>query len=69
MQAHLDGGNPARSLPMDADERQQLRDHKLITAKPVQYIANVDEDGLKDGNAYLKQVRADFRRTGQRTRR
>ena len=56
MQAHLDGGNPARSLPLEADEKLMLRDHNLITAKPALYIANVDEAGLKNGNAYLKQV-------------
>ncbi|HET8882020.1 MAG TPA: redox-regulated ATPase YchF [Solimonas sp.] len=56
MQAHLDGGQPARSLALEADEKLQLRDLHLITAKPALYIANVDEAGLKDGNAYLTRV-------------
>jgi GTP-binding protein YchF len=56
VQAHLDGGQPARSLALEADEKLQLRDLHLITAKPALYIANVDEAGLKDGNAYLTRV-------------
>ncbi len=56
MQAHLDSGQPARSLTLDAEENLQLRDLHLITAKPALYIANVDEAGLRDGNEYLKRV-------------
>ncbi|WP_028008973.1 redox-regulated ATPase YchF [Solimonas flava] len=56
VQAHLDTGAPVRSLALDAEEKLQLRDLHLITAKPALYIANVDEAGLKQGNAYLTRV-------------
>ena len=30
---------------------------RFLTAKPVIYVANVDEDGLQNGNRYLESVR------------
>lgn len=56
MQAHLNDGQPARSLALEPEEKLQLRDLHLITGKPALYIANVDEAGLKNGNEYLKRV-------------
>jgi GTP-binding protein YchF len=60
MREHLDAGNPARTLPMDAAERPLLRELHLITVKPLMYVANVAENGFKD-NPYLDvvQKRAD----------
>ncbi|MEQ1440446.1 redox-regulated ATPase YchF [Fontimonas sp. SYSU GA230001] len=56
VQAHLDGGKPARSLDLTEEERPLLRELQLITAKPALYIANVDEAGLTHGNDYLRRV-------------
>src|SRR5882672_3950364 len=56
MQAHLDAGNPARSLKLTAEEAPQLREYNLITAKPMLYVANVDEAGIRNGNEYLTRV-------------
>jgi len=56
VQAHLDQGLPVRALTLEPEERVQLREFSFITAKPALYIANVDEDGLKNGNDYLKRV-------------
>ncbi|NKF23620.1 redox-regulated ATPase YchF [Solimonas marina] len=56
VQAHLDSGAPVRAMSLDAEEKLQLRDLHLITAKPALYIANVDEAGLKNGNEYLTRV-------------
>ena len=56
VQAHLDGGRPVRALELTAEERLELRELHLITAKPALYIANVDEAGLTQGNDYLKAV-------------
>ena len=53
---HLDQGLPVRALELDDNERKLLRDLHLITAKPVMYVANVDEDGFAD-NPYLDAVR------------
>jgi GTP-binding protein YchF len=43
---HLDQGRPARSFPLDDKEREIVRDLSLLTAKPVFYVANVDETSL-----------------------
>lgn len=55
VQAHLDSGDPVRSMDLTADDRLALRDLHLITIKPTLYIANVDEDNL-DGNALTEKV-------------
>ena len=55
MREHLDQGNPARTLPMDAAERPLLRELHLITLKPLMYVANVAEGGFND-NPYLDVV-------------
>ncbi|MEE4360372.1 MAG: redox-regulated ATPase YchF [Pseudomonadales bacterium] len=53
----LQAGRPARVLFAELDEatRQRLRQLFLLTAKPVMYIANVDEDGFTD-NPLLEAV-------------
>jgi len=56
LQAHLDLGKPARTLELAAGERLILRDLFLLTMKPVEYIANVDEAGAL-GNKYVDVVR------------
>jgi hypothetical protein len=53
---HLADGMPVRAMPLDDNEKRRLRDYQLLTAKPVMYIANVDEDGLA-GNSYVDAVR------------
>ena len=56
MHAHLDAGNPVRSMALDEFERQKLRELPLLTAKPVMYVANVLEGGFHD-NPMLDAVR------------
>jgi GTP-binding protein YchF len=58
VQASLNEGTPVRSAPLSDLERRELRELHLLTAKPVIYIANVDEAGLASGNAYLDALRA-----------
>lgn len=53
----LDTGKPARAMSRAAELRIGLRDLFLLTLKPVMYVANVREDGLRT-NPYLEQVRA-----------
>lgn len=57
-QAQLDQALPVRALGLDADQKATIRDLMLITAKPLLYIANVDEAGLSVENEHLKAVRA-----------
>jgi len=52
----LDAGQPARVVDLTDDERAAARELFLITAKPVLYVANVDEAGLKDGNQWVTAV-------------
>ena len=58
VQALLNQGTPVRSAALSDAERRDLRELHLLTAKPVIYIANVDEAGLAAGNAYLDALRA-----------
>jgi GTP-binding protein YchF len=54
----LDQGEPARVLSLSDEQRRELRELHLLTAKPVMYVANVDEAGLAHGNAYLEALQA-----------
>jgi GTP-binding protein YchF len=58
VQALLNQGTPVRSAALSDAERRDLRELHLLTAKPVIYIANVDEAGLAAGNAYIDALRA-----------
>ena len=46
LKAHLDQGNPVRSLQLDEHEQAVIAPLQLLTAKPTVYIANVDENGF-----------------------
>src|SRR6202165_2409397 len=41
--ASLEAGKPARAFPHDSPEAQLARESFLLTAKPVLYVANIDE--------------------------
>jgi len=51
----LNDGIPARR-GLSAIELGELEELHLITAKPVLYVANVDEAGLKEDNKYVKEL-------------
>ncbi len=55
LQAHINEGNPARTFNLTKEQMPELKDLHLLTMKPVLYIANVDEDGIKD-NPWLTTV-------------
>ncbi len=44
LQAHIDAGNPARTLDLSPDEALVASDLFLLTLKPIMYVANVAED-------------------------
>ncbi len=52
----LDTAAPIRAMALTDDERLELRDLQLLTAKRTLYIANVNDDGFVD-NPYLDAVR------------
>jgi hypothetical protein len=53
---HLADGRPLRTFGMEPEERADLRTWQFITAKPVLYVANVD-DIAADDNARVAAVR------------
>ena len=53
---HLDQGAPLRSMGLDDNDKERLRELHLITAKPVMYVANVDESGFEN-NPHVDAVR------------
>ncbi|HYP68707.1 MAG TPA: redox-regulated ATPase YchF, partial [Thiobacillaceae bacterium] len=55
--AYLNEGKPARAGGLDEEQAALLKPLFLLTAKPVLYIANVDEDGFHD-NPLLDTLRA-----------
>jgi len=56
--AELNEGRPARKAVVPADQRRQWRMMQLLTAKPVLFVANVDEDSAATGNAHSRAVEA-----------
>ena len=48
VRVQLDAGRPVRALALNDEERRDLADLQLLTAKPVMYVANVAEGGFHD---------------------
>jgi ribosome-binding ATPase len=48
VRAQLNTAQPARALKLTEEESRDLKDLHLLTAKPVMYVANVDEQGFSD---------------------
>ncbi len=55
VKAHLDQVKPVRAMALTVEERRDIRELQLLTAKPVMYVANVAENGFK-GNPLLAAV-------------
>lgn len=51
-------GRPARSVAVADQEKKLWRGLQLLTAKPVLFVANVDEDAAADGNAWSRAAEA-----------
>jgi hypothetical protein len=64
LEAHLSAGEPARSFPVPDALGAAFHGAHLLTAKPVLYVANVDESGLAEGNPHTQAVEAHAQRTG-----
>jgi GTP-binding protein YchF len=54
----LEEGKPARTLQSEKDEMRIVKDLSLLTLKPVVYVANVDEEDLKERShsTIVKQI-------------
>lgn len=55
--AHLNEGNPARSLILEGEAADLLNDMYLLTAKPILYVCNVDEASVHTGNELTNRFR------------
>jgi GTP-binding protein YchF len=56
-QDSLQRGVPVRQTVTDPEQLQQLQPLNLLTAKPVLYMANVDEDSILEDNEAVAAVR------------
>jgi GTP-binding protein YchF len=56
----LKEGKPARSVPVDEDEVQILRELQLLSVKPVLYVCNVAEAEYLEGKSALADKVADY---------
>ena len=56
--AELREGRPARRADVPADQSREWKMLQLLTAKPVLFVANVDEDSAATGNAHSERVKA-----------
>ncbi len=52
---HLESGRPARTLELDEEGQALLREMQLLTAKPVLYVCNVDENSVISGNEHTRR--------------
>jgi GTP-binding protein YchF len=55
VKAHLDAGFPVRTMELDPEELIIIKRFFLLTAKPVLYVANVDDKGFEN-NPLLDKV-------------
>ncbi|WKN32251.1 redox-regulated ATPase YchF [Porifericola rhodea] len=54
---HLEAGNNARSIEIAEEDKEAVWDLNLLTAKPVIYVANVDEGSIHTGNEYVEALK------------
>ncbi len=53
----LADGIAARSVGLDAEEVEAIKDLHLITLKDMLYVCNVDEDSIEEDNEYVQKVK------------
>ena len=53
----LEDFRPARTVQMNQDEQEIMKSLQLLTAKPILYVCNVDENSAVSGNKYVDAVR------------
>ena len=58
LQAHLSEGAAARTFEVPDAMRAAFADLHLLTAKPILYVANIDEDAIADGNDHSRALEA-----------
>ncbi len=65
LREHMVQGRLARYLTLNNEEETLwLRDMHLLTGKPVLFVANTDEAGVINGNAYIDTIREIAKKEG-----
>jgi len=54
----LEDGRPARSVKLDEEEFDSIKDLNLITLKEMLFVCNVDEESIEEDNDMVRAVRA-----------
>jgi hypothetical protein len=62
--AHLQTETPLRTLALPEDQARSLASFGLLTAKPILYVANVDEDDLEGQSESAQKVRGHAEQVG-----
>lgn len=62
--AHLESEQPLRTLELTEPEANSIHSFGLMTAKPILYVANVDENDLEGKNELVTKVREHAKNTG-----
>jgi len=57
IKGQLESGNNARATDLDEDKWLMAEELHLLTAKPVMYLCNVDENSVTNGNALVDAVK------------
>ena len=59
VKSHLEAGKTVRTMEMNDDEREVLKDIYLLTIKPIIYIANVSEEQISsvESDIYVNKVK------------
>ena len=63
-QAHLESEQPLRTLTLPEPEEVAIRSYGLMTAKPILYLANVDESDLDGKDPLVDRVREHAEKVG-----
>ena len=57
IRTHLEDGKPARTLDLNDEEKEIVKDAFLLTMKPILYVANMSESDIGKENDYVKKVK------------
>lgn len=63
---HLANDQPLRTLELNEGELTAISSYGLMTAKPILYVANVDENDLAGEDELVQKVRAHAEKSGAR---
>jgi len=63
---HLKDEKPIRSYDLSHDEQILIKNFSFLTAKPMIYVCNVDENEMDEDNHYVEQVKSFAKEEGSK---